>query len=88
MQFEFSVSKAGQIASSGIVFLNGILDAGVIQGGETAIVRGLPERYITIKSVALINSGEILPNELTLSIEEPNFPLSELEGTVLISGAN
>ncbi|ETX02045.1 hypothetical protein [Candidatus Entotheonella palauensis] len=84
MSFEFSVSETGQIASAGIVFLNGMITSGAIKAGDTARVKGMAERCVTIKSLALVNSHKVPSHELTLSIERPGFPLAELEGAVLI----
>ena len=84
MAFEFSVSHAGRIRSADVVYLDGKLQAGTILSGAIATVKGDPAKHVTIKSVALVNTKAVDLNRLTLSIDDPGFPVAELEGTVLV----
>jgi hypothetical protein len=85
MGFQFSVSSSGRLPAAKVIFLEGVLEEGSIRGGDEAIVREVPDRRIRIKSVALVNSDSRDSSQLTLAIEEPSFPLSELNGKELIS---
>ena len=62
MAFEFSVDSAGRLPSANVVYLDGMLKSGTILEGAVAIVKGDPQKHVTIKSVALVNSKEIEEN--------------------------
>jgi len=83
MGFVFSVLRAGRIPSAGIIYLDGMIESGVIKGGEIATIKGMPKHQVTIKSIALVNSRDTSSQLLTLSIEDPELPLAALEGMVL-----
>jgi len=84
MGFQFSISGFGRLPTAGITFVEGFLEDGTIRSGDMAIIRNAPNHYIRIKSVALVDSDPPDPKRLTLSVEEPAFPLSVLDGKVLI----
>lgn len=84
MKFEFQINNAGHLSSARTWFLDGTLEGGVIRPGSTGIVAAQPERRIAVKSVALVNSKDAESNRLTLSINEPDFPIQELIGQRIV----
>ncbi len=87
MQFEFSVSEVGQLPSAGIVYLNGTIQSSAIKDGDQAKVDGTSDRFVSVKSVAMVDSQSLEPDQLTLTIDMPEFPLSDLEGALLVSAS-
>ena len=82
----FHASQASRLPTARTIFIQGRLAAGKVNTGLVLQFRDKPEKQIRVKSVALVNFAEP-SSEFTLSIEEPAFPLSELEGADLIEAA-
>ena len=85
MSFVFLVEKAGKLPSTGFCYVEGIIEAGSVKGGETATVEGVSGRSLSIKSVALVNAPPSSLDRVTLSVDEPAFPLDELCGRRLVA---
>lgn len=83
MSFRFRVRRATSLR--GICLIDGTVETGAVRGGtEATVVLPAGERRVSIKSVALVNSPTGEYSLTTLSIEPPDYPLSELEGAVLV----
>jgi len=85
MSFVLLVEKAGKLPSAGVCYVEGTIETGSVKGGETATVEGLSGRSLSIQSVALVNAPASSLDRVTLSVDEPTFPLDELCGRRLVS---
>jgi hypothetical protein len=84
MGFVFLVTDSGRIQSAGVCYVEGTLESGIIRKGSIGILEGVSGRRLLIKSVAFVCADPAKVKTLTLSVEEPNFSLSELVGRRLV----
>lgn len=83
--FRFCVTDTWELSEHDLYNLVGLLEEGKILPNTEAIVEGLPEREIFIKSVPIVHyiDEKRAPNEFILNIRKPTCKLSELKGAVL-----
>lgn len=80
---KFFVERTLHLPSSNVFIVEGRLLDGKLNAGDIVHVAKQPDRCVKVKSIALVN--KINPSEtLTLSVEQPNFPLTELSGSELV----
>jgi hypothetical protein len=83
MVTRFVVKKATRIASANVFLLDGNVLQGCLKSGDIVHREGNDETTIRVKSIALVNTKA--PSDLvTVSIEDPGFPIAELEGAELV----
>lgn len=83
MAFSLHVKRAGHLSSAGIWYLEGNLLSGVIQNGALAKVAS-GTREIRIQNIAMVDPFPADLTYKTLVIDEPPFPIEELQGVFLI----
>jgi len=84
MKTKFVVERAIHLPSARTFCVEGRISAGRINAGDVVQIEHSPGKTVRVKSVALLNT-DAKSDTLTLSIEEPDFPLRDLEGAELVS---
>jgi len=85
MSFTFKIESITHLASARAFVLDGILEEGKILGGSQAQIQELGVS-INIKNVALVNPPDKNARHFTLSIEQPNIPLSQIQRGMTLIG--
>jgi hypothetical protein len=86
MSFKFKITKTWENPNLGVYHLIGNLEEGSIFPNTPAKVERMDRFRVMINSVSIISyKGEKPnPNEFTLNIDKPDFPLVEIEGQILV----
>jgi len=83
MSFRFIIDNAGYLKTANIWFVEGILESGVVNEGSVGKLKAAAST-VKVKNVALVTSNEVGNGRLTLSIEEPHFPIDSLQKGMVI----
>jgi len=89
MSFRFTIDNVGYLKTAKIWFIEGFLERGVIKEGSIGhfTESNNQVKIVKVKSVALVNTKKVENGRLTLSIEEPNFPLESFQKGMIIEQA-
>ena len=83
MSTRFFVEKATHIVAAKAFLLDGKVVEGCLKGGDVVHSRAHHGQSIRVKSIALV-STKIPTDVVTISIEDPGFPICDLEGAELV----
>jgi hypothetical protein len=83
MSFRFKVQRVNHLKSVGLIILDGLIESGKIFIGSTGTLAVDPSRRIKINGVGS-KCGDPDDPLFSLFIAPPDFPLSELEGAVIV----
>lgn len=85
MSFRFLIDNAGHLKTAKVWFIEGFLEQGIVKEGSIGTIKENNEvKIVNVKNVALVTSNEVGNGRLTLSIEEPNFPITFLKKGMII----
>ena len=89
MSFRFIIDNVGHLKTAHIWFLEGFLEKGMIKEGSIGYLTESNHQVkkVKVKSVALVKSKEVENGRLTLSIEEPHFPLESFQKGMIIESS-
>jgi|LakMenE18May11ns_1017448.scaffolds.fasta_scaffold9617367_2 hypothetical protein len=84
MSVKFLVERTVHLPSANVFAIEGRVLVGKVNAGDVFCVCNEPVKCVKVKSIALINERE-RSGLVTLSVEEPKFPLNDLIGSEMIS---
>jgi hypothetical protein len=83
MSFRFKVQRVNQLKDVGII-LDGIVESGKVLVGSEGVLESNPSHRIKVTGVGILCGKDPRDPMIPLFIAPPGFPLSELEGAVIV----
>lgn len=84
MAFRFKVHRVNRLQDVGLTILDGVVESGKVFVGSKGVLASDSTRRIQITGVGMISGRDPADPLIPLFIAPPDFPLSELEGAVIV----
>jgi hypothetical protein len=84
MGFRFKVQRVNHLKDVGIIILDGIIESGKVFVGSEGALAVDSSRRIKITGVGMVSGKDPADPLIPLFIAPPDFPLSELDGAVIV----